>query len=42
MREPENDDVEHGAAMPKLADDAHEVHRNAFTIEVPIKAIAQY
>ncbi len=38
----DDDDAEHEVAMPKLADDAHEVHRNARIIEVPMKAIAQY
>ncbi len=42
MQEPEDDDAEHDAAMPKLADDADEVHRRACTIEVPMKAIAPY
>ena len=38
----DDDDAEHEVAMPKLADDAHEVHRNVRIIEVPMKAIAQY
>ena len=42
MREPEDDDAEHDAAMPRLADDAEQVHRNACTIEVPMKATAHH
>ena len=41
MYEHDDDDAEHDAAMPKLAGDADEVHRNVCETEVPMKAIAQ-